>query len=561
MKCTLLTMTALLWLNAVRAQNCNHVPQAKAVFDVNNITATINNDGTIFTNNFESGFKTDVAGSIYTAGLWLGGTDATGNVKLSAITYKSETRTEYTAGPLDPITGASDPTACVNWDKVFSVHKTDMDNFTQELPNLAGNPAAAVTQFPSIMGWPGANNPHFEGVHGFLLPSNLNLAPFNDSNGDGTYNPLDGDLPVVALQGKAHFTPAQIIWCVFNDEGNAHQNTGGAPTQTEMQLTAWAFGTDKGAPFNNTIFTSYKLIYRSVEILEDAVLGMCADFDLGCPTDDFIGCKPEQNTFFAYNQDAVDGQPGTTCQGTSTFGNEIPVQTATFLNRTMDRFIYFDNPSIGAANPAQTDPGLQIEYLNYLRGQWRDGTPLTFGQSGYNPASSTLVNWAFPDNPADPNGWSMCTANLSFGDRRTVASTSLGTLFPGSIVEVDMAWTLHPNIPGPCNLGNSLEEVGIIQAGFDDNFNSLVSAKNLPQAAFPTRISPNPASQIATLEYPSGAVSAIYCYDTQGKLVKTINNAAPNTQAIDLAGWANGVYSIQLVGTDGVAVERLVVQR
>jgi hypothetical protein len=561
MKCTLLTMTALLGLNALQGQNCNHIPQANAVFEVNNITAIINNDGTIFTNNFEPGFKTNVAGTIFSAGLWIGGTDLLGNVKLSALTYQSNTRSEYTAGPLDPVTGTSDPTACVAWDKVFSVRKATMDNFTQELPSLGGNPAAAILQFPSIMGWPGMNNPHFESVHGFALPSSLGLAPFIDQDGDAVYNPLNGDLPAVMLQGKAPFIPAQIIWCVFNDEGNLHETSNGFPILMEVQLTAWAFDTAQGAPYSNTIFTSYKLINRSTEAFADAFLGMSTDFDLGCYQDDYIGCNTDRNTFFAYNQDNVDGQPGSTCQGTPTFGEEIPVQTVTFLNKPMDRFIYFNNASVGTTSPGQTDPEAQLEYLYYLQGLWRDGLPLTFGQSGYNPSSSASTNWAFPDDPSDPNGWSMCSANLPFGDRRALGSTFLGDLFPGGITEVDLAWTMHPNIPGPCGLGNSLDEVDILQDAFDDNFSNLVPVKNLPQAAFPTRISPNPASQIATLEYPSGTVSAIFCYDAQGKLVKTINNAAPNAQAIELGGWANGVYSIRLVGPKGVAMARLVVQR
>ena len=84
---------------------------------------------------------------------------------------------------------------------------------------------------------------------------------------------------------------------------------------------------------------------------------------------------------------------------------------------------YYMRP--GACNPlpGMTDPSTATEFYNYLTGRWRDGTPFTFGGSGYEPGSRRNTNFAFPDAPNNPAGWSMCSANLPCGDRRTIQAS------------------------------------------------------------------------------------------------------------------------------------------
>ncbi len=552
-----------LMVQQLSAQTLCSFPQSSANLNINNIEARISNGGDLFTNGQDAKYTYTPAGevgSIYAASLWMGGTDQGGNLKLAAMSYRVAGRTEYAAGPINAVTGVTDASTCANWDRMFGTTKIRIDSFLGNLPAFVANPQSAIDQFPDIMGWPALGNPHFSGIYNFTLPANQGLAPFVDTNSDGIYNPLSGDFPAVALQGKAPFVPDQILWCVFNDVGAAHLLSGGNSIGMEVQLTSWAFDTQSGAPFSNSVFTSHKMIYRGSDLLSDFFVGVWADFDLGCYLDDYIGCTPALNTFFAYNQDPEDGQPGSTCYGIPTFGTEIPVQTATFLNTSMDKYIAFNSPNFGSPSPGTTDPDLPTEYNNYLTGRWRDGLPLTVGGNGYNPSSSIPTDFIFPDDPSDPAGWSMCTANLPFGDRRTVASHRIGELSPGAISELTMAWTLHPNIQGPCNLGNAMQEVTEIQNAYDNSFDGI-SGVFSPVTLSPVKVIPNPANDAAILDYGPLKVAAIRCFDMQGGLIFSENNPNTSTQRINTAAWPAGHYAVQLVTGSGIVPVRIVVVR
>jgi len=550
---------------SANAQTLCSFPQSSADLTANNIEARISVAGDLFNKNSNAGFiyqpASNKPATIFTSGLWMGGTDDAGNVRLSAMSYRQGNETEYSAGPLVPGATVPDPAACSNWDRVFKVTKARIQAFSADLSTLAANPQVAISQYPDIMGWPGMDNPNFESVYGFALPQNIGLAPFIDTNGDGKYDPLSGDQPAVLLQGKTPFIPAQILWCVFNDASAAHQISGGTPINMEVQLTAWALGPENTAPLNNTIFTSHKFVYRGVENINDFRVAFFTDFDLGCYLDDFIGSNPDKNYFFAYNQDAVDGNPGSNCSfGVPTFGAETPVQTATFLNRSMDNFIYMNNGSVGSSPLGTTDPNTVLEYFNYLQGRWRDGTSLSFGGSGYDPAG-TATNYAFSDAPSDPNGWSMCTANLPYNDQRTVASSAIGLLQPGAVNELTMAWTIHPNVPGPCpNMDGVNDDVDVIQSAYDNSFEGLTPVVSVHNAAVWVQVAPNPARTAVTLNYGQLNVGAVRCFDMQGRLVYDNYTPAAGQQTIPVHLWAAGTYVAQLTTDQGLMPIRFVVE-
>ena len=122
-------------------------------------------------------------------------------------------------------------------------------------------------------------------------------------------------------------------------------------------------------------------------------MGLWVDFDLGCFSDDYVGCSPDRNTMFAYNQDAVDGNNGAICAGVATFGDDAPVQTVTFLESNnfspnkMDKFIAYNLNS----SPTTSDPQAIIEFYRNLTGFWRDGLPLTEGGYGYAGTTPPLL--------------------------------------------------------------------------------------------------------------------------------------------------------------------------
>ena len=564
MKSLLAFISCFLSLQFLQAQ-CGP-SQSSIDLHANNIQARILNGGDLFTDFQNAAFfpnpdpnSFNNPATIFNAGLWMGGLDGGGNLKLAAVNYRANQQFDYAAGPLSP-DGITDVTTCQNWDRHFTVRGQEIAAFLQALPLSASE---AIVQFPGIMGWPGRGNPHFQSVNGFDLPfSAQDLAPFYDANGDALYNPLAGDYPAVILRNQAPFVPAQIVWSVFNDQlgGGAHTLSGGSPIQAEIQLTAWAFNCPEQPLLNNTVYTSHKIINRATEVIDSFYIGLWVDFDLGCYTDDYVGCRPDLSTIYCYNQDAVDGTVSGSCSGTASF-SDIPIQTLTFLSEndfgvhTLDKFLVY-NP--GQSTNIPTQP---VHYYRNMSGSWSDGTPLTVGGSGY--GGNVLTNYQYPDDPAEPAGWSMCSASPVSADVRIIASEYKGQLLPGAVTEMTTAWSVHYGADLPCGIGNTLLEVGDLQQIHVNGYNNLCSplTRTPVYPADSLELFPNPTNADATLRYGNIPVSEIRIYDASGKWVETIQAPGKEQTTLKLGLLPPGVYQLRILTDQGAVVKQLAVAR
>lgn len=541
----------------LQAQPC--VPSNSQIdLEGNTIRARILNNGRLFTDLSEGLFQPDPQpapisnpSTIFMAGLWMGGLDFAGNLKLTYVDYGSY---GYSSGPLNN-DGTIETNTCFNWDRHFRVRGAQVAGFLAALPDLANNPAAALAQYPGIMGWPAIGNPYFNDIWGYDLPASAQiLAPFFDKNSDGSYNPLAGDYPAVLIQNTPPFVPAEMIWSVFNDV-NSPQGF-----RMEVQQTAWAFDCPDEPALNRTVFTAHKMLYKGNEQLDSTFIGLWVDFDLGCYSDDYIGCAPGLDAFYAYNQDVVDGNPGAFCdQGITTFADHPPVQSVTLLSQSIDKFISIGNVSLGNPPAGTTDPVTKAEYYNYLTGSWRDGTPLTAGGTGYNLSGGTPVDYIFPGDPGDPNDWTMCSAGISGGDRRVLASHKTGLLQPGQIEELVVAWTVHPDPDLPCGLGTTFDDISDLKNLYEDHFAGVCSAvTGIPELlAAEVRISPNPATGAVTIDYGDLPVQAIRLFAADGRLVRILQQVPAGRTLMETGNLPAGVYTVHLL-TDRGSLSRKV---
>lgn len=294
-----------------------------------------------------------------------------------------------------------------------------------------------------IATWPAKGNVRYTQSIDFLSVATdpaLFPAPFTDLNEDGLYNPADGDFPLIKGDNMA--------WWVLSDS-TVRSVLLGKPFAADVAVSAYTYN-HLGNSLEASLFTNFQIVNRSANTYEDVFVGSWNDLDLGCPDDDYIGSIPSSHAFYAYNQDNADGQPGFNCNGIATFQDKIPVASVMLLNQSLDRLMYYNNSSSGTPLPQTTDPQTGVEYYNYLQSKWRDGLPLSAVGSGYNPPLSQTTAYAFPDNPADPAGWSMCTANLPFSDRRLLGSHGPFGFAPGDTFQLNLAYTYHPDIPHPC---------------------------------------------------------------------------------------------------------------
>ena len=429
--------------------------------------------------------------ALFTAALWLGGTDVNNQLKLAALRYRNGQ--DYWTGPLSKVYAETTYDNCNKYDQHFVTTQDEVREFNAWYEaGIADQQNGTTTQdelFPgykvpkSIKNWP---------AHGDVsLGQDYYLAPFYDFNGDGHYRWEDGDFPwydikktkscsidrSVALYGDQNF------WWVMNDKGNIHTETGADPIGMEIRAQAFAFASND--EINNMTFYNYELINRGTQTLYNTYFGFFTDGALGDPYDDYVGCDVNRGLGYYYNGDNYDGDNS----GYKGYGYSPPAVGVDFFegpyqdNDNIDnafgigdnealngigygdgvvdnerfgmrRFLYYSNTTNGA-NPNQTDPTNASDYYNYLRGFWKDGSKFVYGGSGHisDPEAdpNTPCEFMFPGN-TDPLGWGTNgvpqpvwteqTANNTPNDRRFVQSAGPFVLKPGAVnnITVGVVW-------------------------------------------------------------------------------------------------------------------------
>ncbi|MFK7775915.1 MAG: hypothetical protein AB8F94_27575, partial [Saprospiraceae bacterium] len=230
-KIILLFLILISFGKKTEAQDCT-LPQAQKVLNANNLSVNILNGGDLFWDRSNAFFQSnpddpDPVSSVFTAGLWMGaftGLPDNPVLRVTAAKYNSPTSNDYSPGPLSGF-GTIEFDTCTNYDKLWEVFGTEIK---QHIEDFEDDGIVANKQ-SNIYSYPAHQNPFFEDIHGFpLLNSPQGLAPFWDNDGDGNYNPDNGDYPLPSSVHKDHY-PAHLIWGVFNDAGSNHTASGGDP--------------------------------------------------------------------------------------------------------------------------------------------------------------------------------------------------------------------------------------------------------------------------------------------------------------------------------------------
>ena len=548
----------------------------------------------------------DEVSSIFSGSVWLGGFDPEGNLKLAAGQYTGSNNFDFFTGPLDPFMGVTDLPICENWDRFFEVDGDDIRNVARIFDGNDGAiPCDSVTT--GVRYWPGRGNPleRFD----FELPdTGQGLAAFWDEDQDGVYNPCNGDLPIIDIRGcfpdnrqqAIELVPDQMFFWIYNDAGGPHTESFGDAIQMEVQVQAFAYATND--EINDMTFQRYKLINRAESDIRDCYFAMWVDGDLGCDQDDYIGCDIDRSLAYLYNEDIVDGSTGDICaSGANTYGTEIPIlgidyfrgplaphfivpegqgdlhvianadedfdkdqyaigdtvfivdvlledteEADILVELGMSSFVYTNRAGAGTWPAGTTDPNTAEEFYNLLTGSWRDGTPFTFGGSGYEPGSTDLINFAFPGLPSSETDWSMCSAELGFGDRRTIQASGPFLLNPGAVNELIIGAVWVPNIVYPCPDISRLQTADdLAQALFDNCFDITdgpdapdVCAVELDQEVVLVLSNDEIQSNNPNLQYqekdllvPDGVSDSLYVFE--GYKIYQLVNAVVTPQELD----------------------------
>ncbi len=511
--------------------------------------------------------------SNFASALWIGGLDAGGQLHGGAQTYR-QGGVDFWPGPLDTITGTIDTATAGNYDKIWKVSYTDINNF------ITAYNSGSIVATEDMMTWPahGTNN------------NSRNLAPFVDNNGDGMYNPNDGDYP--KIKGD------QALYFIYNDKLAAH-STGYSPMGLEVQGMAYAYGCPSVVSGHNeltyTTFYDYKVINRSSQSYHDVYATMWSDVDLGQYSDDYIGCDVAGNYGYAYNGDN-DDQIGN--GSASHYGAYIPAQGFNILkgpfanagdgidnnnNGTIDepnedckmnKFNYFNN-SLPGAQVGTTDPQTAAEYYNYMTGFWKNGTPFTCSGTGY--GGTTNTPWVYSTDPntgvnTDPNAtcnlWTEGSAGNMPSDRRLLLSAGPFNLNPGQMQEIEYAFvtsfdssSANNNLISLAKLKTDIQKVNAFynQVNKPNCLQSIVLgvSEALKQNDF--TLYPNPARSLITLQSTiEGPVKIDYeIVDVLGKtVIQNQNNN--NTFNVNISDLNTGIYFIRLRINNSLVVKKFV---
>lgn len=373
--------------------------------------------------------------SLFAGAIWIGGKDNGGNLKVAAQTYR-QSGSDFWPGPLDTVNASVTADVCSEYDRHWKVNKAEVKAFVEY---YAANGQVDPNTPDVIKTWPAEGDP--------ALNQAAYLAPFVDANGDGHYNWEDGDYPGFNLSSTPQCGDLlygdQTIWWVFNDDGNnaPHDETGSLfRIGVEIQAQAFAFATND--EINNMTFYRYKIINRASQALYETYFGAWVDPDLGNYLDDYVGCDVKRGFGYCYNGDADD-------DGSLGYGVNPPAVGVDFFEGPladagdgidndrdstidepgeqiiMSKFVYYNNDGSNIGNPNTAQ-----QYYNYMRGIWKDGSPLVYGGNGYQTAGADSCEFMFPGD-TDPNGW---------GTR----GVTLNSLFPWSESEPTPGGTPNP---------------------------------------------------------------------------------------------------------------------
>jgi hypothetical protein len=546
--------TTLLFLAGLSISTAN--AQTFEYLDINQVKARVNSGGDLHwdptTGN--SGYECPKgSGKNYgsAANIWLGGIDVGGQLKLAAQTYR-QGGVDFWPGPLDVATASTNSATVNQYNRVWKLNKTDIDDFLTNLAN--GNVQnGSFTPAADLLSWP-ANGDLSQNYAGIL-------APYMDVNADAIYNPMDGDYPLI--KGD------QAIYTIFNDNYLAHQSSGGQAIGTEIHLMAYAYGpcsiTSSNSFLNYTTFYNFKIINRSSFSLLNSYAGLFNDQEIS--SNDLTGCDVNDNYAYTYNTSGTNNPAIGVVQLKGPFadsGNGIDDDNDLIVDELWEQlpitnFMYFNN-SFPGVPLSQTDPSNATEYYQYMSGFWKDGTPLTCGGNGY--GGSIPTKFAYPSNtytngPCGSSSW-METGVGS--DKRFIMSSGPYSTQPGAVNELEYAYIVSFDSITNNPLAKLDTDVQALHSIYNSTLNqclttSIKEQKN--QTAF--TLSPNPTNGVLNINLNSKANDfKIEVIDALGKLIISENHKGINQTSINVSDLSSGIYFVKIISGENTSTKKFI---
>jgi len=506
--------------------------------DTNNVRARFDASGDLFNTDMLTKPALEMPkdggkGMLSIGRLWFSGIQKTSFDVLcvAAKTYETGTETDYWAGPVaNTYSPYSGPTSYIDrYDSLYNyVWKISKDEIQNHIANY--NTLGVVAPW-AIANWPG-NGLQTLGVAD-------RLAPFDDINGNGIYEPSLGDYPKILGD--------EMLYFIFNDDRSSHSASGSGSNKFGFEIhgMAYSFNMPSEPYLHNTIFVNYTIFNRSTYNYSDVRMGLWFDKCIGCFEDNQEGSDSILNTFFVYNGLPVDYDCNNGFGARTGYGAYPPAVGVAFLNQPMTGFGVYENNQSAAGNPETF-----YDYDKYLRSQFKDNTPFKKDCDYY--GGTTPANFIFPDDPNDTSGISAYACNTFLGH-------SLGRVFgvagPFDIpsngkICVDVAFTYAVDSAGGHLASVTLmkSQIQEIQSFYSNNTIGCaalsVGTNPEPYDTKPLlKIYPNPVSDILTIQSPLPNTT-LTILNTTGRTVMTTFLSQREERQINVSSLPAGIYTL-----------------
>ena len=519
----LFTIIGILMLCHLNAQNIS------TQLDHNNISANLSTIGAYFYDgeNYSRGYEVPKGSglhSIFLSQLWLAGKDEAGEIRLiqgnSGATYS-----DIFNGPISLPGTYTDPSFESMWgNSTWEICQSDIDTYKAWWSCTSGETTEGCDDIleptnetlERIYNWP---------AHGDLsLEQSYYLAPYFDYNSDGTYNPDDGDYPII--KGCC------AVYMIQNDAAQSHTYSNTDSLGIELHLMFYQYQT--WDYLNDVTFVDLKAINRSSMDYSNFLTSIMVDADIGMPTDDSFGCDSASNTMYFYNADNIDQSDG----GVQGYGSNPPAIGIVCLDAYMSSCV----PYLGGSSAA--------EKYNLMSGLKADGT------SWLDP-NSNVTNYAYSGNPNVSDSWTFNWSN----DVRGLASSRYGMLNSGDTITQTYAITFASNGEHIENVNEILNISNEIKAFYDGQSNQPcngdtwgLNENNLMTLS----LYPNPTNGVVNILKEGNCSYIIGIYDSYGRLINEAISKNDTELTMDLSEQPKGVYNVKVSCGEGAKVFKLI---
>ena len=427
-------------------------------------------------------------------------------------------------GYLGPIVNDYDDPWHAQHSFFFHMHDSVIDNHVNNWASSGYTPSQKMAN------WPAYGNS--------ALNSSPYMAPFYDVNNDNVYTPEDGDYPLHF--GEESFTS------VYNYDSIVNPNIMNPETRAiEVNYSAYQVDSPE---LENVTFIMHRVTNKSNETLIDFQWGLYADFDLGNPSDDYIGTNVSKNLYYAYNSDDND-------ETSVGYGNNPPAVGIVSLNE-----------GLYATNKVTFGGFHSVSYLSALRynmmGRQSDsqmnmdsqGNPTFFLYSGDPNATGSESQYQLGDPGQDQRG------------TMSVRPTDLA---PGETKCYHFAIVFADSDNNHLESVTELFEVAdAAQAYYDDSIDydcSMVMSSDIvsveDREMTELNLFPNPTTGQLYLN-SNELIDAVNVYGMDGRAYSPNLQQLESTQyAIDMSTLSEGVYAVQVLFENGEVLNRKVIRK